>query len=161
MTGDHVHCHCHVCHYESDARKEGTMPPKRLPKRPHIKPNAYLTKPQFSVTFHQTCYNVDRILQERPIAVVLMRNELWLSCGSKRLAQGYKNCTFILVFSSSLLITRISFPNTLITGFMRRDSRMRFALTDYFERQTVQSFRVSWTVPIPSQRTIRKTRTCR
>jgi hypothetical protein len=48
------------------------------PTRPNIRPDIYITNPQFSVKFHQKRYNVDRILQERPVAVVYA-----VSSGSK------------------------------------------------------------------------------
>jgi hypothetical protein len=49
------------------------------PKLINLRPDVYLTNPQFSVKFHQTRYNVDRILQERPVAIVYA-----VSSGSKR-----------------------------------------------------------------------------
>jgi hypothetical protein len=40
------------------------------PTWPNIRPDIYITNPQFSVKFYQKRYNVDCILQERPVAAV-------------------------------------------------------------------------------------------
>ena len=59
---------------------------------PLVMPDLYLTNPQFFIEFHHTRYNVDRILQDKPIASVLA-----VSKGNKRR---------IIKIASSLILFR-------------------------------------------------------